>query len=159
MNNERKPIIHGVLPYQLPTVIGWENGMPVFDPVTTQRIKEGVEQDKIHLEANNARILKIIELASQATEVSRDFFGEGNAGNLAYEVVKSGEPCALYIDDQKTRCGKKPIGTVDIDNAGNLELYTFCSLEHYERLKEDLYSEIFSKGGRTTPGTNGLGRN
>ena len=88
--------------------------------------------------------------------VKREDFGPGQAGELAYQTVLGDFPCETWIDDNKTVCGKPPVGTVDVDNLANHDPIPVCSEEHATALEKQIREELKRK---SKPGIAGMGRN
>ncbi len=95
---------------------------------------------------------------SEIRQMRREDFGPGSAGDLAFGVVSSGEPCVTYIDDKKNTCGRPPIGTVDVDVRDDLDFFPFCSPDHQQLLQQQLLDELSEQGRLTVPGMNGKER-
>ena len=96
--------------------------------------------------------------SEEKIEIRREDFAPGRTGEMAYMAVLSGSPCVAYVDEEKTKCGLTPIGTVDIDIRGELDFFTYCSEEHALTLTDQLEREVEATGGFTYPARNGFGR-
>ena len=96
---------------------------------------------------------------TETREIRREDFAPGRTGEMSYLAVKSGTPCEAFIDQNKTKCGKPPIGTVDIDIRYDLEFFPFCTPEHKQLLLDQLDSELEAQGRYSYASSNGFGRN
>jgi len=99
-----------------------------------------------------------LEREQPEIRIERENFGPGTAGDWAYQTIAGGATCVAFIDDEKTECGQKAIGTVDVDIRGDLDLFPHCTDEHAKLLTDQLVQEIENNGGYTVPSRNGFGR-
>ncbi|OGH48077.1 MAG: hypothetical protein A3A51_02785 [Candidatus Levybacteria bacterium RIFCSPLOWO2_01_FULL_39_10] len=102
--------------------------------------------------------MAVERLTEQTVDVKREAFGPGFAGEWAYQTILGGATCETYIDGGKNKCGKKALGTVDVDIAGNLDLFPYCTEDHAVKLTSQLVGEIENNGNHTMPFRNGFER-
>lgn len=94
------------------------------------------------------------------TEVRREDFGPGFAGEISFKTVLGGSPCIIYIDETKEMCGKPPIGTLGVDIGASYDVFPYCSEEHASLLEKQLIetTATFRSGVSSVIDKNGLGR-
>ncbi len=84
------------------------------------------------------------DISSSEVLPSRDQFGPGNAGNIAFSIVSFGEGCATYVPDEKTQdqrpCGLPSQMTVGFDIGSSYDALGACTNEHRDELKEQIKS-------------------
>lgn len=93
---------------------------------------------------------------------SRADFGPGKAGEKAYSLIYSKNPCFVWVEDKKgkKRCGEVSNATLDFDEpfGRELEQIPVCSDDHFELAKRDLQNEYDKLGRNLSTGKNGWGR-
>lgn len=98
-------------------------------------------------------------IVSEPIIARREDFGPGKAGEIAYAIINSGNPCEVKVESKP--CSKKAIETVDFDIPilSGVEFIPVCSAEHRNKAQEDMDKFNKEVGNRVTSfGTNGFGR-
>ncbi len=93
--------------------------------------------------------------------ITRDMFGEGKAGELAYVWISQGnQVCEAIVNDEGEKCGKRARGTVDFDVYGILEMVLYCGDEvHALKIEKIVDTDLIKVGMSSSFGRNGCGRN
>lgn len=107
--------------------------------------------------AREAEKNKKFKFSEGNPNASREEFGPGIAGETAYQIIKTGAECVLFIGEGSKTCGELSIGTIDIDARGQLDHFPFCGKDHAELLRKQL-SKDRDELSSNTMGTNGFGR-
>lgn len=171
--NKAHPELDGINPYEEQAV--WR-GKKLYDKAVSTSHKTQVEAVSEILDwlvesgiadeitpssepgqAQSAETLTQIDTDQTERIVRREDFGSGEAGELAFQSVVAGFPCATYIDGDQTQCGNPPIGTVDVDLQADYNPFPFCSEEHADLLENQIADDLEATGRHGA--IRGIGRN
>jgi len=98
-------------------------------------------------------------LAKEAITVSRDYFGPGKTGQMAFELIEGGVSCGVVIKNEL--CGNRAKETLDFDipKIRQVEFVPVCSDKHKAIAQRDIAAELKKKKYIATGfGRNGFGR-
>ncbi len=102
--------------------------------------------------------------ASQWGELRRlrKQFGEGDIGRKSFRIIAKGADCEAILEKRGEfdyiRCGKRAIGTVDVDASGVTDTIPSCD-KHRRHIEDYITNEAAQRGSHIPYlGENGKGR-